>query len=112
VLDALHRLPPLDAGPLLVAHAFLFAAASPAELAAAAGLHEVQAAQLRDGARVAALADAYTALEPIRVRAGPRLVALAELLDAAPPELAAAVERELLAVGLDPRAAGWPPPPR
>jgi hypothetical protein len=39
---------------------------------------------------------------------GPRRVALAELLAAAPPELADQVRGELLAVGLDPDASGWP----
>jgi hypothetical protein len=54
LLDALHRLSPLDGAPLLVAHAFLFAASNPPERYAAARLHEVQAAQLRDEGRAAA----------------------------------------------------------
>ena len=108
LLAALHQLAPLRGRPLLVAHAFLFAAASDAELAAAAGAHEAQAAELRDRELVEALRGAYRTLEPIRIRVGPRLVLLAELLDAAPPELAAQVERELRAAGLDP-SPPWPP---
>jgi hypothetical protein len=110
VAEALHRLPPLDGAPLLVAHCFLAAAASPAELDAAARLHEAQAAQLRNAERVGALARAYRTLEPIRVAGSPRLVRLAELLALAPPDVAAAVEGELCAAGLDP-AGTLPPPP-
>lgn len=68
LLSALHELAPLDGAPLLAAHAFLMAAATAAERYAAARLHEVQAAQLRDDARAAALADAYTVTGPIRIR--------------------------------------------
>jgi hypothetical protein len=109
LLGALHELAPLAGRPLLVAHAWLFAAASDAELDAAAGAHEAQAAQLRDPAVRGALRRAYSTLEPIRVQAGPRLVRLAELLALAPPELAAQVAAELRAAGLDP-APPWPPP--
>ena len=49
----------------------LVASASDAELAAAAGAHEAQAAQLRDGALVDAMRRAYLTLEPIRIKAGP-----------------------------------------
>jgi hypothetical protein len=44
LLDALHQLAPLGGRPLLVVHAFLFAAASDAELDTAAEAHEAQAA--------------------------------------------------------------------
>ena len=108
-LRALHELAPLRGRPLLVAHAFLLAAASDAELDAAASAHEAQARQLRDPELVDAMRRAYRTLEPIRVRAGARLVLLAELLAAAPPELAEQVAGELRAVGLDP-APPWPPP--
>jgi hypothetical protein len=108
-LRALHELAPLQARPLLVAHAHLFASASDAELDAAASAHEAQAAQLRDRELVDAMRRAYRTLEPIRLQTGPRLVLLAELLAAAPPELAAQVAGELRAVGLDP-APPWPPP--
>jgi hypothetical protein len=108
-LALLHELAPLRGRPLLVAHAFLLASASDAELDAAAGAHEAQAVQLRDRELVGAMRRAYRTLEPIRIKAGPRLVFLAELLAAAPPELAAQVERELRAAGLDP-APPWPPP--
>jgi hypothetical protein len=107
-LALLHELAPLRGRPLLVAHAHLFASASPAERAAAAAAHRAQADQLADDALANALARAYRTLEPIRVRAGPRLVLLAELLAAAPPELAEQVAGELRAVGLDP-APPWPP---
>jgi hypothetical protein len=108
LLAGLHQLAPLRGRPLLVAHAFLMAAASDAELAAAASAHEAQAAQLRDAGLVEALRRAYRTLEPIRLQTGPRLVLLAELLAAAPPELAEQVAAELRAVGLDP-APPWPP---
>jgi hypothetical protein len=110
LLGALHELAPLAGRPLLVAHAFVLSAASDAEVDAAASAHEAQARQLRDRELVEALRRAYRTLEPIRLQTGPRLVLLAELLAAAPPELAAQVAGELRAVGLDP-APPWPPRP-
>jgi hypothetical protein len=110
LLADLHRLAPLQGRPLLAAHPWLFAAASDAELDAAAGAHDAQARQLRDPELRAVMRRTHAAVEPIRIKAGPRLVFLRELLALLPPELAAQVERELRAVGLDP-APPWPPPP-
>jgi hypothetical protein len=110
LLAALHELAPLRGRPILVAHPWLFAAASDAELDAAAALHQAQADQLRDPELRAVMRRTQAAVEPIRIKAGPRLVLLAELLAMLPPELAEQARAELRAVGLDP-APPWPPPP-
>jgi hypothetical protein len=47
-LAALHELTPLAGRPLHLAHSWLLAAASDAELDTAAQAHEAQARQLRD----------------------------------------------------------------
>jgi hypothetical protein len=108
LLDALHQLGPLGGRPLLVAHTFLAAASTPAERAAAAQLHPAQADQLRDEQVMGALARTHEAVAPLQY--GRRAVLVADLLDAAPPELADAITAELHAAGLDP-AARWPLPP-
>jgi hypothetical protein len=111
-LDALHKLAPLGGRRLLLVHAFLFTAASDAELDSAAEAHEAQARQLRDPAVRAALRGAWQVLDPLRFIPGhghPGEV-LADLLALAPAELAAAVRAELAGAGLDPDATGWPPP--
>jgi hypothetical protein len=111
-LKALHALAPLAGRRLLVVHAFLFAAATDAELDSAAAAHDEQARQLRDPAVRAALRGAWQVVEPLRFSPGrgrPDLP-LAELLASAPEDLAATVRAELAAAGLDPDAAGWPPP--
>jgi hypothetical protein len=110
-LDALHKLAPLGGRRLLVVHAFLFAAASDAELDTAAQAHEAQARQLRDPAVRAALRGAWPAVDRLRFlpgMGGP-MTPLADLLALAPPELAGQVRAELAAAGLDPDATGWPP---
>jgi len=111
-LESLHALATLAARPLLVVHAFLFAAASDAELDTAAAAHEAQARQLRDPAVRAALRGAWPVVDPLRFAPGRGRpdVPLADLLALAPPELATAVRAELAAAGLDPDATGWPPP--
>ena len=111
-LDALHQLAPLGGRRLLVVHAFLFAAASDAELETAAQAHEAQARQLRDPAIRAALRVAWQVVDPLRFTPGHRDLAapLADLLDLAPVELAEPTRAELRAAGLDPDATGWPPP--
>jgi hypothetical protein len=109
-LDALHTLAPLAGWRLLVVHAFLFAAASDAELDTAAEAHEAQARQLRDPAIRAALRAAWPVVDPLRFTPGrgrPELPPV-ELLALAPPELAATVRAELAEAGLDPDATGWP----
>jgi hypothetical protein len=110
-LDALHALAPLAGRPVLVVHAFLFAAATDAELDTAAQAHEAQARQLRDPAIRAALRGAWQVADPLRFTPGHRDPAepLVGLLDLAPPELAAPIRAELRAAGLDPDATGWPP---
>jgi hypothetical protein len=112
-LDALHKLAPLAGRRLLVVHAFLFAAATNAELDTAAQAHEAQARQLRDPAVRAALRRAWQVVDPLRFLPGhgrPDLP-LADLLALAPPELAELARAELRAAGLDPDATGWPPGP-
>jgi hypothetical protein len=109
--DALHTLAPLGGRPVLVVHAFLFAAADDAELDTAAQTHEAQARQLRDPAVRAALRAAWEVAAPLRFIPGhgrPDLP-LADLLRLAPPELAEVARAELRAAGLDPDATGWPP---
>jgi hypothetical protein len=113
-LAALHQLAPgLAARPPLVAEAFLFAAATPAERETAAQAHEAQAQQLR-GLLPAALGRAYLDLQPLWQATGLRALGpaatLAELLSLAPAELAAQVRADLAAAGLDPSAVTWPPP--
>jgi hypothetical protein len=112
-LDALHQLAPLAGRRLLVVHAFLFAAASDAELEAAAQAHEAQVRQLRDPAVRAALRGAWQVVDPLRLIPGRHdpAMALANLLALAPAELARQVRAELAAAALDPDATGWPPPP-
>jgi len=110
-LDALHQLAPLAGRRLLVVHAFLFAAASDAELETAAQAHEAQARQLRDPNVRVALRAAWQVVDPLRFtpgRGGPT-APLADLLALAPRELARQVQAELAAAGLDPDATGWPP---
>jgi hypothetical protein len=110
-LDALHTLAPLGGRRVLAVHAFLFAAASDAELDTAAQAHEAQARQLRDPEVRAALRRAWQVVEPLRFIPGHGRpdAPLAELLALAPAELAATVRVELAAAGLDPDATGWPP---
>jgi hypothetical protein len=110
-LDALHALASLAGRPVLVVHAFLFAASSDAELDTAAQAHEAQARQLRDPHVRAALRRAWQVIDPLRFTPGrgDPAVPLADLLALAPPELAATVRAELAAAGLDPDATGWPP---
>jgi hypothetical protein len=55
-LDALHELAPLRGRRLLMAHAFLLASSSDAELEAAAAAHQAQADQLTDRRLVEACA--------------------------------------------------------
>jgi hypothetical protein len=109
-LDALHNLAPLAGRRLLVVHAFLFAAASDAELETAAQAHEAQARQLSDPAVRRALRGAWQVVDPLRFTPGHGHPdeALADLLALAPPELAGAVRAELAAAGLDSDAPGWP----
>lgn len=57
---------PLAGRRLLAVHAFLFAAASDAELETAAQAHEAQARQLRDPAVRAALRGAWQVVDPLR----------------------------------------------
>jgi hypothetical protein len=96
---------------VLVVHAFLFAAATDAELDTAAQAHEAQARQLRDPAIRAGLREAWQVVDPLRFTPSHRDPAapLADLLALAPPELAGQVRTELAAAGLDPDATGWPP---
>jgi hypothetical protein len=110
-LAALHELAPLGGRRLLVVHAFLFAAATDAELDAAAEAHEAQARQLRDPAVRSALRSAWQVVDPLRFTPGRGRgdLPLVELLALAPPELARQVRAELAAAGLDPDATGWPP---
>jgi hypothetical protein len=110
-LDALHALAPLAGGRLQLVHAFLFAAATDAELDTAAQAHEAQARQLRDPAVRAALRGAWQVVDPLRFTPGHRDPAtpLADLLDLAPVELAEQTRAELLVAGLDPDTTGWPP---
>jgi hypothetical protein len=54
------------------------------------------------------LANAHTVTDPIRIRAGPRLVLLAELLALLPPELAEQTQAELRAVASTPPRRGRP----
>jgi hypothetical protein len=108
LLAALHELAPLRGRPLLAAYPWLFAAASDAELDAAAAAHEAQAEQLRNPEVRAVMRRTQAAVDPIRVKAGPRVVLLAELLAVLPPELAEQITAELRAVGLDP-SPPWPP---
>ena len=92
----MHQLAPLAGRRLLLVHAFLFAAASDAELDTAAQAHEVQAAQLRDPH----VRSAWQVVDPLRFipgRGRPDLP-LAELLALAPEDLAATVR------------ASWPQP--
>jgi hypothetical protein len=107
----LHQLAPPAGRRLLVAHAFLFAAATDAERDTAAQAHEAQARQLRDPAVRAALGAAWEVVDPLRHVPGHGRpdTPLVELLALAPPELAAAVREDLAAAGLDPEATGWPP---
>jgi hypothetical protein len=64
-LTALHRLSPGQAArPIPFAVAFLMAVSTPAEREAAAQAHDAQAAQLR-GPLPAALARAYSQLQPL-----------------------------------------------
>jgi hypothetical protein len=109
-LDALHTLAPLGGRRVLVVHAFLFAAATDAELDTAAQAHEAQARQLRDPAVRAALRRAWAVVDPLRFATGRGRpdVPLADLLALAPPELAEVARAELAAAGLDPDATGWP----
>jgi hypothetical protein len=109
-LEALHQLAPLAGRRLLLVHAFLFAAASDAELNSAAEAHEAQAAQLRDPQVRQALRGAWQVVDPLRFAPGRHDpgAALVDLLDMAPPELARQVRAELAAAGLDPDAIGWP----
>jgi hypothetical protein len=97
---------------LLLMHALLYAAASDAELDAAAAGHDEQARQLRDPAVRAALRGAWAVVDPLRFGPGHRdpTAPWAELLALAPPELAGQVRVELVAAGLDPDATDWPPP--
>lgn len=111
-LEALHTLADLRGRPLLVVHAFLFAAATDAEFDTAAQAHEAQARQLRDPQVRAALRGAWQVVDPLRFIPGygrPDLP-LAQLLALAPPGLAAPVREALAAAGLDPDQAAWPPP--
>jgi hypothetical protein len=111
-LDALHQLAPLAGRRLLLVHAFLFAAATDAELDTAAQAHEAQARQLRDPAIRAALRSAWQVIDPLRFTPGRHDpgAPLVDLLALAPPELAAQARAELRAAGLDPDATDWPPP--
>jgi hypothetical protein len=107
----LHQLAPL-AGRRLLVHAFLFAAATDADLDTAAQAHEAQARQLRDPAIRRALRSAWETVDPIRFTLAGRGHPdrpLAELLALAPAELAAQVRAELATAGLAPDATGWPP---
>jgi hypothetical protein len=110
-LDALHALAPLAGRQLQLVHAFLFAAASDAELDAAAQAHETQARQLRDPTVRVALRGAWQVVDPLRFTPGrgDPTAPLADLLALAPPELAQQVRAELAAAGLEPDATGWPP---
>ena len=112
-LDALHQLAPLGGRQLLTVHAFLFAAATDTELAAAAQAHQAQADQLTDPHVRAALRAAWQVVDPLRLRPGhgQPTEPLADLLALAPPELAGAMRAQLAAAGLDPDTTGWPPPP-
>jgi hypothetical protein len=112
-LDALHTLAPGMAARLpRVAVAFLFAAATPAELETAAQAHDAQAAQLR-GPLPAALADAYRTLaglwQTIGFQALGPAATLPELLALADPALAARVREGLTTAGMAPDALAWPP---
>jgi hypothetical protein len=111
-LDALHALAPLAGRRLQLIHAFLFAAATDAELDTAAQAHEAQARQLRDPAVRRALRGAWQVVDPLRFTPGRRgpSAALIDLLTLAPPELAAQARADLRAAGLDPDATDWPPP--
>ena len=110
-LDALHALADLRGRQLRVVHAFLYAAASDAELDTAAAAHEAQARQLRDPAVRRALRRAWQVVDPVRLIPGhgDPLAPLAELLALAPPEQADPALAELAAADLDPDATGWPP---
>jgi hypothetical protein len=110
-LDALHALAPLAGRRLQLVHAFLFAAATDAELDTAAQAHEAQARQLRDPAIRRALRAAWQVIDPLRfaLGRGDPTTPLADLLALAPAELASQVRAELVAAGLDPDATGWPP---
>jgi hypothetical protein len=110
-LDALHALAPLAGRRLQLVHAFLFAAATDAELETAAQAHEAQARQLRDPHVRRALRGAWQVVDPLRFTPGRHdpTMALADLLALAPAELAAQVWAGLAAAGLDPDATGWPP---
>jgi hypothetical protein len=110
-LDALHTLADLRGRPVLVVHAFLFAAATDAELETAAQAHDAQARQLRDPAVRAALRGAWQVIDPLRFTPGrgDPTAPLADLLALAPAELAGQVRAELATAGLDPDATGWPP---
>jgi hypothetical protein len=108
LLAALHELAPMAGRPLLAAYPWLYAAASDAELDAAAAAHQAQADQLRNPGVRAVMRRTHAAVEPVRIKAGPRLVLLAELLALLPPELAAEITAELRGAGLDP--SPWPPP--
>jgi hypothetical protein len=110
-LDALHKLAPLAGRRLLVVHAFLFAAATDAELDTAAQAHDAQARQLRDPAVRRALRAAWAVVDPLRFTPGRHdpAVPLVELLALAPAELAEQARAELRAAGLDPDATDWPP---
>jgi hypothetical protein len=103
---------PLAGRRLLAVHAFLFAAASDAELETAAQAHEAQARQLRDPAVRAALRGAWQVVDPLRFIPGRHDLGapLVDLLELAPAELARRARAELRAAGLDPDALGWPPP--
>jgi hypothetical protein len=110
-LDALHELAPLRGRRLLMAHAFLLAASSDAELDTAAAAHQAQADQLTDRRLVEALRDTYRLLEPTWHAAFRQLghgASLADVLDLTPPEQAELAEATLRVAGLDPRATGWP----
>jgi hypothetical protein len=69
-LDALHALAPLAGRRLQVVHAFLFAAATDAELDTAAQAYEAQARQLRDLAIRRVLRAAWQVIDPLRFSPG------------------------------------------
>jgi hypothetical protein len=108
MLAALHELAPMVGRSLLAAEPWLYAAASDAELDAAAATHEAQARQLRDPQVRAVMRRTWQTAEPVRIKAGPRLVWLHELLTMLPPELAEQTRADLRGVGLDP-SPPWPP---
>jgi hypothetical protein len=89
-IDALHTLADLRGRPLLAVQAFLFAAATDAELDTAAQAHEAQARQLRDLAIRTALRSTWQVIDPLRFTPGHRdpTAPLADLLALAPTELA------------------------